>query len=99
MIRHVVLMKFTDPEDAPEAAERLRALADAIDEIADLHVGLDMVGSEVSWHLVLTTLHRDLDALQGYQSHPVHQEFGAWVRPRLEARAAVDSEVDSGRLH
>ena len=98
MIRHVVLMKFTDPADAEPAAERLRALAPQIDEIADLHVALDVVGSEVSWHLVLTTRHDSLAALQAYQSHPVHQEFGAWVRPRLVARAVVDHEVDSDRF-
>lgn len=97
MIRHVVLMKFTDPADAPEAAERLRELAGRIEEIADLHVALDMVGSEVSWDLVLTTRHATLADLEGYQAHPVHQEFGGWVRPRLAARAVVDSEVDPGR--
>ena len=94
MIRHVVLMKFTDPADAPEAAERLRALAPQIDSIATLDVGLDIVGSDVSWHLALTTTHPSLAALSGYQSHPVHQEFGAWVRPRLEARAVVDMQLD-----
>ena len=97
MIRHVVLMKFTDAADAAAAAERLRALASRIDEIADLHVALDEVGSDVSWHLVLTTLHDSLAALQAYQAHPVHQEFGSWVRPRLAARAVVDHTVDSGR--
>ena len=94
MIRHVVLMKFTDPADAPEAAERLRALAPKIEQIATLDVGLDVVGSDVSWHLVLITTHASLAALTGYQSHPVHQEFGAWVRPRLAARAVVDVELD-----
>ena len=96
MIRHVVLMKFTDPSDASEAVERLRALAPQIDAITDLHVGLDMVGSEVSWHLVLTTRHTSLEALRAYQIHPVHQEFGGWVRPRLADRAVVDHETDSG---
>jgi hypothetical protein len=86
-------MKFTDPADAPEAADRLRALAPQIDEIATLDVGLDVVGSDVSWHLVLTTTHSSLDALSGYQKHPVHQEFGAWVRPRLADRAVVDVQL------
>jgi hypothetical protein len=93
VIRHVVLMKFTDPADAPEAAERLRALGGQIEQIDTLDVGLDVVGSDVSWHLVLTTTHPSLAALTGYQAHPVHQEFGAWVRPRLAERAVVDAEV------
>ena len=95
MIRHVVLMKFSDPADAPEAAERLRALAPRIDAIRDLHVALDMLGTEVSWHLVLTTQHESVEALQAYQADPVHHEFGAWVRPRLAARAVVDHEVET----
>jgi hypothetical protein len=95
MIRHVVLMRFSDSADAGEAAERLRALAGGIEQILDLHVGLDVVGSDVSWHLVLTTTHASLEDLQGYQAHPVHQEFGAWVRPRLAARAVVDHEHDT----
>ena len=94
MIRHVVLMKFIDPGDAAEAAERLRALAPQIDEIDTLDVGLDVVGSDVSWHLVLTTTHTSLEALTGYQRHPVHQEFGGWVRPRLADRAVVDVQLD-----
>ena len=93
VIRHVVLMKLTDPADAPETAERLRALAPQIPEIRSLDVGLDGVGSDVSWHLALTTTHASLDALAAYQQHPVHAEFGAWVRPRLAARAVVDVEV------
>jgi hypothetical protein len=93
VIRHVVLMRFTDPSDAPEAADRLRALAPQIDEIRSMEVLLDVVGSEVSWHLAMITTHVSLEALQGYQAHPVHQEFGAWVRPRLAARAAVDGEI------
>ena len=95
MIRHVVLMKFTDPADAPEAAERLRALGPRIEQIDTLDVGVDVVGSEVSWHLALTTTHTSLAALSGYQAHPVHQEFGAWVRPRLAERAVVDIDDTS----
>ena len=97
MISHVVLMQFVDPADAPEAAERLRALAPRIDEIAELEVGVDVVGSEVSWHLALLTRHASLEALRGYQAHPVHAEFGAWVRPRLAQRAAVDFEIEGPR--
>ena len=97
MIRHVVLMKLIDPADAPQTAERLRALAPKIAEIRSLDVGLDVVGSEVSWHLVLTTTHDSLDALAAYQRHPVHHEFGAWVRPRLAARAVVDCDVADTR--
>lgn len=93
MIRHVVLMRFEDAADAPEAKARLEALPDQISEIASLDVGLDVLRSDVSFDLALVTTHTDLSALSAYQQHPVHQEFLSWVRPRLAARAVVDAEV------
>jgi hypothetical protein len=93
VIRHVVLMRFTDPADAAEAADRLRGLEERIEQIRSMEVLLDVVGSDVSWHLALITTHGSLAELEGYQGHAVHQEFGAWVRPRLAARAAVDGEI------
>ena len=95
VIRHVVLMQFTDPADAPEAADRLRALAPQIPEIRAMEVLVDVVGSDVSWHLAMTTTHDSPAALKGYQGHPVHAEFGAWVRPRLAQRAVVDGEISA----
>lgn len=92
MIRHTVLMKFTDKGNAAETKTRLEALAPQIPQIDSLDVGLDVVGSAVSYDLVLTTTHADLDALRGYQSHPVHEEFGGWLRPLLADRAVVDAE-------
>lgn len=92
MIRHVVLMKFTDRADAPEAKTRLEALPAGIPEIRSLEVGLDVLGTAVSYDLVLVTTHDDVAGLQAYQTHPVHQAFGEWVRPRLTGRVVVDAE-------
>ena len=92
MIRHVVLMKFADPADAPEAKTRLEALLPAIPEIRTLEVGLDVLRTEVSYDLWLITTHDSAATLAGYQEHPVHQDFRAWVGPRLAGRVVVDSE-------
>ncbi|MDJ0382186.1 Dabb family protein [Streptomyces sp. G-G2] len=73
---HVVLMRFTDPARAPEAAERLRSL--------------DVTGSDVSYDLVLTTCHEDAGELAAYQRHPEHQALAAWLTPLLAQRAVVD---------
>lgn len=93
MIRHVVLMRFEDAADAAEAKDRLDALPALITEIRSLEVGLDVLRTEVSFDLALVTTHDSLDALQAYQGHPAHEEFGAWVGPRLMARAVVDAEI------
>ena len=92
MITHVILMKFADPSNRDEAKKRLEALPADIPQIKSLTVGLDVIGSEVSQDLVLITTHDSVDELKGYQAHPVHQEFGAWLRPLLTSRQAVDYE-------
>lgn len=92
MITHVVLMKFADATNRNEAKSRLEELGSAIPEIKTLHVGLDVVGSEVSYDLALTTTHDSVDQLKAYQSHPAHVEFGGWLRPLLTSRVVVDYE-------
>lgn len=90
MIRHVVLMRFLDEADAPEARQRLEALAPLV---GTMDVGLDVLGTEASAHLSLITTHDDVAGLKVYAEHPEHVAFLAWVRPRLASRTVVDSEV------
>lgn len=92
MIRHVVLMKFIDAGDAPEAKARLEALLGRIPALRSLEVGLDVLHVEASYDLWLVTTHDSTDLLGEYQAHPVHQLFREWVGPRLAGRAVVDSE-------
>lgn len=93
MIRHVVLMRFTDPAQAPEAKARLEALVGRIPELLGLDVGLDVLRSDASYDLSLVTTHDDLAGLQAYQTHPVHVELIEWLRPLLAQRAVVDAEA------
>ncbi|WP_326822139.1 Dabb family protein [Streptosporangium sp. NBC_01756] len=90
MLTHVVLMKFTDRTDAVTARDLLEGLAGKVPEIRSLSVGLDIVGSEVSYDLCFTTTHDSAAELRGYQEHPAHLEAAGWLRPRLAARAVVD---------
>jgi hypothetical protein len=92
LITHIVMMKFADAADRDEAKKRLEELPAAIPQIRSLTVGLDVVGSEVSQDLALITTHDSIDDLKGYQSHPVHVEFGGWLRPLLTSRSVVDFE-------
>jgi hypothetical protein len=92
LITHIVLMKFADPANRDEAKTRLEALTDQIPQIASLTVGLDIVRSDASSDLALITTHDDIDALKGYQSHPVHVEFAGWLKPLLASRTVVDYE-------
>jgi hypothetical protein len=91
VIRHVVLLRFTDLADLPEAKERLEALLAPVPTLLTMDVGLDVLRTEASYDLSLITTHDDLEGFRAYVDHPVHQEFLAWMRPRVSARAVVDS--------
>lgn len=93
MVRHIVLISFTDRDDAPEAKHRLEALPAEVPEIASLEVVLDALRAPGAYDLALTTTHTSPQTLAAYQDHPVHQAFLQWLRPRLAARAVVDAEV------
>jgi hypothetical protein len=92
MITHVVSFTFTDAEDRHEAQARLEALPPYIEAIRSLTTGLDAVGDPGAAHLVLITTHDDLVGLRAYQDHPVHQDFAAWVVPKIAAKTVVDYE-------
>jgi hypothetical protein len=92
MITHVVSFTFTDAEDRHEAQARLEALPPYIEAIRSLTTGLDAVGDPGAAHLVLITTHDDLVGLRAYQDHPVHEDFAAWVVPRIAAKTVVDFE-------
>ena len=92
MIRHVVLLKLSDPADAAETVQRLQALAGRCAGLLTMEAGLDVLRTEASYDVALVTTHTDLDGLRAYAEDPVHGEFLAWVRPRLSGRVVVDSE-------
>ena len=92
MLTHVVSFTFVDRADREECRDRLEALVEQIDALLTLTVGLDVVGDSGAADLVLISTHDDIDDLRAYQQHPAHQEFGAWLKPRISARTVVDFE-------
>jgi len=92
VITHVVSFTFTDKVAIDECVSRLRALEPQIDTIRTWFVGIDMLGDAGAADVVLVSTHDDVAGLRAYQTHPVHEEFGAWVRPLLSGKAVVDVE-------
>jgi heme-degrading monooxygenase HmoA len=90
MLTHVVCLKFADPEDATEVARRLSSMEGRIPSMKGIEVGLDVVRSARSYDLVLITRHDDMDGMQAYQVHPVHQEVLAFIKSKGPAAVAVD---------
>jgi len=90
MLTHVVLFRFADLAVASECRDRMLAMKGHIPPLLDIEVGVDIVRSDRSFDLALITRHADLEGMQAYQVHPVHQELLAWVKPRVKQAVAVD---------
>lgn len=92
VITHVVSWKVADPADVEAIRRRLEVLADEIEEIRSLVVGVNVVESPRAHDLVLIATFDDLDALRRYQEHPSHLPVVEFVRTRVAATVAVDFE-------
>lgn len=97
MIKHIVAWRIADGEDkAARAAaikENLEALKEKIDEIVDIHVGINFNTTESASDVVLECCFETKEELEIYQNHPEHKSVGAnYVRPYVKERRVVDYE-------
>jgi hypothetical protein len=96
-LRHVVAWKVaaSDPETrdahAREISDRLRALVGVVPSIGALSVGPNVIDG--NWDVALVADFEDAEALDAYQTHPIHQEVVAYVRSVVSDRVAVDFEL------
>ncbi len=95
MITHIVLFKLTDPATEILAATRNKLLSmdGKIDLLRHLEVGVDVVRSERSYDIALTTRFDSLEDLQSYQVHPYHAgEVVPHMKSVCSSIVAVDYE-------
>ena len=95
MITHIVLFKLTDPTTENIAATRNKLLSmdGKIDQLRHLEVGVDVIRSERSYDIALTTRFDSLEELQAYQIHPYHAgEIVPHMRGVSSSTVAVDYE-------
>jgi hypothetical protein len=96
-LRHVVAWKLaasdqkTRDEHAQEISDRLRALVGVVPSIGALTVGPNVIDG--NWDIALVADFADAEALDAYQTHPVHQQVVAYVRSVVSDRVAVDFEL------
>lgn len=74
MITHIVLFKLAHPtlENLTATRDKLLSMDGRIDVLRHLEVGVDVVRSERSYDIALTTRFDSLEDLQAYQIHPYH---------------------------
>ena len=93
MIRHCVLLRFTDDATADQRQAVLDGLAtmpEAIPEIEVYRFGADEALADTNWDLAVTGDFADEAAYRVYAEHPAHLALIAdHIRPILADRAAV----------
>jgi hypothetical protein len=94
MITHIVMFKLKDrsPESVERTAQVLRNLEGKIDVLLSIEVGIDVVHSERSYDIVLTTKFESMEALDTYQVHPEHKKVIEHMAGARESSIAVDYE-------
>ncbi|MFB6320330.1 Dabb family protein [Saccharicrinis sp. FJH54] len=94
MIKHIVLFKFNNSSDAflEDIAIKLENLKHEIPEIESIEAGLNQNPDE-KFHLGLTVIVKDFDALKTYANHPKHLEVAKLIRESLADRACVDYNI------
>jgi len=97
MIKHVVMWKLKDfAEDADKArnAKRIKieleALKKTIPQIFHLEVGINYLGSDAAYDVVLFSVFKNEKDLELYQNHPDHRAVAQFVGKVKEDRVVVD---------
>jgi hypothetical protein len=94
MITHIVMYKFKErtPAVVNKTKEVLMNMEGKIAALLSIEVGADIIHSERSYDLVLTTKFNSLADLDAYQVHPIHKEVITYMATVREASVSVDYE-------
>lgn len=95
MITHIVLFKLANPSAENIAATRSKLLGmdGKIDLLRHIEVGVDLIRSERSYDIALTTRFDSMEDLQAYQIHPYHAgEVIPHMKSVCSSIVAVDYE-------
>jgi len=98
MIRHVVLLRWT-PEATPEqhqaVVDALRALPEAIPQIAHYRIGADLGLAEGNANLVVIADFATVADYEAYRDDSTHQHaIATRIKPILATRMAAQYEFD-----
>ena len=95
VIRHIVMFRIKDEykDEIPQLVENFRGMKGRIEGMLDLEAGQDILGSERSYDLALTTVFQDRAAFDAYQTHPVHMPVKKRMHEVRSASVACDFEI------
>lgn len=84
--------KFDEKENAKKAKAMLENLAGRVPTLLTMEVGIDFLGSERSYDLVLIATFNSREALIEYDGHPEHLLVREFIKSHKLASVAVDYE-------
>lgn len=101
ILKHIVMWKFKDEaegrtraENAEWMKEHLEALVGKIPELLSAEVGINIKESEAAYDAVLTATFRNIEDLETYKKHPLHQEVSNYCKGVRLSRVVCDYFVD-----
>ncbi len=94
MLRHIVMMKFKQQENAEVLSEKVKMMLDnlvpVVDSLKRMEVGINVNTKPSAFDLVLTADFDDEAGLNEYRSHPDHVKILDFMRDVVEKTAVVD---------
>ncbi len=94
MLRHIVMMKFSDREKAGELSKQVKKMLEdlvpVVDELKRMEVGLNISTRASAFDLVLTADFDDEQGLDAYRVHPDHVKILDFMKDAVEKTAVVD---------
>ena len=94
MLRHVVLLRFTDPDAIAPVVAALRELPPQVPSIRSYRVDTDLGLAPDNAHVSVTAEFDDAAGHAEYRDHPAHvRVIDELIRPHLEWRSAIQHEV------
>lgn len=100
MIRHIVWWTLKHEADGASPAENAARIVAASSVLHNLPSVLSVEVSNkiqptttVAVQVILTSTHKDLDALKQYQVDPVHVKFAKFITSLSDSRQCIDYEL------
>ncbi len=94
MLRHIVMMKFSDRKNWQTTAEKvscmLNALPEQVTSLKSMETGINLSSRDVAFDLVLTADFADEAGLEAYRIHSAHVTVLEYLKPRVAQTTVVD---------
>ena len=96
MVRHIVLFKIKDEfrAEIPDMVEKFYGMKGKIEGLVNLEAGADFLHSDRSYDVALITEFSSREALEAYQTHPVHMPVKKRMHEVRSASVACDYVIE-----